>query len=91
VPWLEKRSGQKLKEKRLPTFSGWFWLLDVLMQLLLEMLGVDGRRGVLGRLVSGDGRHFEVQITGRQRATTVQPVITGILRRLTVTRPSSDK
>src|SRR5437016_2174612 len=48
------------------------------MQLLLQMLSVDRRRSVLGRLVCGDGRHLEatVQITGRQRATTVQPVTT---------------
>jgi len=40
------------------------------MELLLEMLSVDGRRGVLGRLVCGDGRHLEeteVQITGNHR------------------------
>ena len=45
----------------------------LLLELLLELLGVDGRRLVLGRFVCGHGRHLDVQIAGQQRAAPRPP------------------
>lgn len=58
----------------------------LLLELLLELLGVDGRRLVLGRFVCGHGRHLDVQIAGQQRAAPPSSVTSpGILRRHAVT------